>query len=97
MIIKIIFVFSAILAMMYFFSAKIKQKRFSKESESGNIKVLDGMLLDNNTSAYLLSVEGEKLFLVSGNNGMQLRDLKSKNLRFNFPNIEEKVEESLVE
>lgn len=57
---------------------KVKQQQFNRVGENGKIEVVDGMSMNNQTSAYLMNVDGERVFVVMGPNGIDTTVLRDK-------------------
>lgn len=57
---------------------KVKQQQFNRVGENGKIEVIDGMSMSNQTAAYLMEVDGERIFVVMGPNGIDTTVLKDK-------------------
>ena len=62
---------------------KLKKNQFSRVGQKGKMEVLDGLSLNHQTSAYLVDVEEQRLFVVVGDGGIDtvvLKDARFKEL-----------------
>lgn len=78
----VMFQLLVILGVLGFFAfyamKKVKGQQFNRIGEKGNMEVVDGMSLSNQTSAYLMNVDGERLFVVISPNGVDTTVLRDK-------------------
>lgn len=65
----------------YYSMGKIKKNQFTKQGQNGKIVVEDGMTLGNQSTGYLLKVDGQQLFVVIGPNGSETTMLREKRFR----------------
>lgn len=76
-LVQIIIVFGLLGFGVYYFTKKMKENQFSRTGEKGKIKIVDGVNLSYQTSTYLLEVDGNKVFVVVGQHGIDTTVLKS--------------------
>lgn len=74
----------------YFFLTKVKKNQFKRFGQNGKMSVEDGLMLNNQTSAYLMKVDGQQALVVVGQSGIDTTILREK--RF-----QELMEESIEE
>lgn len=65
----------------YYSLGKIKKNQFKRIGQNERIKIEDGMILNHQTTSYLLNVDGQQLFLVIGPNGTETTILREKRFR----------------
>ncbi|KFN04568.1 flagellar motor switch protein FliN [Bacillus clarus] len=73
---QVVLLFGALGYGAYYMTKKTRKQQFSKHGEKGRIQVKDGVYLNHQTSAFLFEVEGEQVFTVVSNSGVQSVQLK---------------------
>lgn len=66
---------------IYYSLIKIKKTQFEKGGKNGKIIIEDGMMLNHQTTSYLLNVDGQQLFIAVGPNGTETTILREKRFR----------------
>lgn len=81
-LLQILLIISALAAATVYISKKTKKNQLFKKGENGIIELKDGIYLNNQTSAFLFEVEGNKVFTVVSNNGIQSIKLQGQDKKF---------------
>ena len=81
-LLQIIFIIVVLGAITIYVSKKTKKNQLFKKGENEIIELRDGIYLNNQTSAFLFEVEGNKIFTVVNNNGIQSIKLQGQDKKF---------------
>jgi flagellar biogenesis protein FliO len=75
---QIIFILVALGYGAYYMMKKVQKTQFNRVGQKGIIKIVDGMTLNHHTSSFLVDVDGQQVFIVVGQSGIETTVLKER-------------------